>query len=178
MQENKSWRGNVIVDFFNFIQTPEECQILCEVSLFCYIYIFDHVLFLGWREVWSFYLDFNDKFWTSGFNSWYQEAIINNALKISLQEGCFLYSSVGEQVPFNDSISGPHDCLCSEQYACTAEEDNQVDSIFSVMKVKLHFKLFFVSCCNVKEEDCQALCLEHSDCQYYTWWVVEVRIEK
>ena len=37
MQEDKSWSGNVIVDFFNFIHSPEECQNLCKVGLFCYI---------------------------------------------------------------------------------------------------------------------------------------------
>ena len=40
MQEDKSWSGNVIVDFFNFIHSPEECQNLCKVGLFCYIYHF------------------------------------------------------------------------------------------------------------------------------------------
>ena len=68
-----------------------------------------------------------------------------------LQEGCFLYSAIGQPVPFNDSIrngrillkyiikfwflSGPRDCLCSEQSACTANSENEVDTIFGVMEV-------------------------------------------
>ena len=40
MQEDKSWSGNVIVDFFDLIHSPEECQNLCKVGLFCYIYHF------------------------------------------------------------------------------------------------------------------------------------------
>ena len=31
-QEDKSWSGNVIVNFFHSIQSHEECQELCQVS--------------------------------------------------------------------------------------------------------------------------------------------------
>ena len=57
-----------------------------------------------------------------------------------------MFSAIGQPVPFNNSISGPRDCLCSEQYACTAGEDNHVDSIFGVMKVNnvLHISIFII----------------------------------
>jgi len=70
------------------------------------------------------------------------------------QEGCFLFSSIGQQIAFNDSISGPPDCLCSDNFACKADEDNIVDRIFGV----------------IKEEDCQTLCANNSNCQVYTWY--------
>ena len=36
---------------------------------------------------------------------------------------------------FDFFYSGPRDCLCSEQYACTVGEENEVDTIFGVTKV-------------------------------------------
>ena len=59
-----------------------------------------------------------------------------------------MFSAVGQPVPFNNSISGPRDCLCSEQYACTAGEDNHIDSIFGVMEVNnvLHISIFITFC--------------------------------
>ena len=50
-------------------------------------------------------------------------------------------------------LSGPRTCTCSEQFACSSDEENTVDRIFGVLK----------------EEDCQVLCLNNSDCQIYTW---------
>ena len=35
----------------------------------------------------------------------------------------------------NTIFSGPPDCLCSDHFACKADEDNIVDRIFGVMKV-------------------------------------------
>jgi len=78
--------------------------------------------------------------WTSSTNS-------------EFQEGCTLFSVIGQPVSYNDSISGPRDCLCSEHYACTAEEDNLVEKIFGVMK----------------EDDCREFCIKNSECEVYTW---------
>ena len=50
-------------------------------------------------------------------------------------------------------LSGPRSCTCSDQFACSSDEENTVDRIFGVLK----------------EEDCQVICLNNSDCQIYTW---------
>ena len=39
----------------------------------------------------------------------------------------------------NTIFSGPPDCLCSDHFACKADEDNIVDRIFGVMKVNFFF---------------------------------------
>ena len=40
-------------------------------------------------------------------------------------------------MPFDASVSGPKSCTCSEEFACSANEENEVDLIFGVMKVNL-----------------------------------------
>ena len=61
------------------------------------------------------------------------------------QEGCFLYSSIGEPIEFADSVSGPKSCTCSEEYACSANEDNEIDFVFGVVKVKILIVIKFKS---------------------------------
>ena len=38
-------------------------------------------------------------------------------------------------------FSGPPDCLCSDHFACKADEDDIVDRIFGVKNVIFFFKL-------------------------------------
>ena len=87
------------------------------------------------------------------------------------QEGCFLYSSIGEPIEFADSVSGPKSCTCSEEYACSANEDNEIDFVFGVVKVKILIVIKFQSeyVPFLKESDCQDLCQQNQDCQVYTW---------
>ena len=50
--------------------------------------------------------------------------------------GCILYSDVGKTTPHLHTISGPVYCVCSDQQACSANPDNEVEVIVGVMEVR------------------------------------------
>ena len=64
-------------------------------------------------------------------------------------------------------VSGPRSCVCSQQQACTASEDNILQTQPAVAQVGtlntaglyLHFQ----------EETCKQLCRETEGCEIYTW---------
>jgi len=71
-----------------------------------------------------------------------------------IKDACILYSSTGEKAYFPETVSGPRSCVCSENVACSATEDNLIR---------------FEENVNI-EETCQELCHNSNGCQFYTWY--------
>ena len=53
---------------------------------------------------------------------------------------CFLFSDIGENTGYDNSVSGPPSGICSRDYACTVDEDDEIEFIFNIFNVK-HLKL-------------------------------------
>ena len=67
---------------------------------------------------------------------------------------CILFQSVGNKTSWQESVSGPVSCTCSSQYACTADEENELEVVT-----------------NVEEEiQCQSLCSDNISCKFFTWY--------
>ena len=78
-------------------------------------------------------------------------SIRNHALLLPVKfvlsdvQGCFLYSRVGSVISYDECISGPRDnCLCSEDVACVATQDNIVDWSPGVQYVGKTSKMIFI----------------------------------
>ena len=67
-QENKSWNGNVVVGFFNSIESPEECQELCQVTLLNYVKLLKDMFIVSHKDE----TECEAFTWTSMTNSEYQ----------------------------------------------------------------------------------------------------------
>merc|ERR1712227_233426 len=67
---------------------------------------------------------------------------------------CYSYSAIGSSITFDNAISGPRSCLCSQQYACSASEDNIIRMVAGIQE----------------EEECQSLCKKEDNCNIYTWY--------
>merc|ERR1719300_2045807 len=70
------------------------------------------------------------------------------------QEWCVLFGSVGEEISYQNCVSGPRSCVCSENFACTATIDNEI-SVYQNVAL---------------EETCQDYCYNTSGCEFYTWY--------
>ena len=64
--------------------------------------------------------------------------IVSNFVFFKLS--CFLFSDIGENTGYDNSVSGPPSCICSRDYACTVDEDDEIEFIFNIFNVK-HLKL-------------------------------------
>jgi len=71
-----------------------------------------------------------------------------------IQDACFLFSSIGDQVSFPQCVSGPKSCVCSENYACSATQENTI-SYYPNTDL---------------EEVCQEYCMNTLGCEFYTWY--------
>jgi len=73
---------------------------------------------------------------------------------LEIQEACLLFASIGDQIPFPDSISGSRPCVCSDEFACKGTPENEISFHENVML----------------EEICQEFCYNTSSCAFYTWY--------
>ena len=67
---------------------------------------------------------------------------------------CVTFSNTTLELPCSSCVSGPKRCFCSSQGQCQAEDDNIIDMVSGV----------------VLEQECADLCLENSQCEFFTYF--------
>ena len=67
---------------------------------------------------------------------------------------CSTFSSTTSELPCTNCVSGPSSCSCSSQGECQAEDGNIVAHFSDIPT----------------EQECAALCLENSFCQFFTYF--------